>query len=785
MIRHFLLLLFIFFKTACLAQSPFTQTAGWITHPQAGKHAYGVFHFRKTIALDTKPSQFVVLVSGDQRYRLFVNGKSVATGPARSDVAHWHYETLDLAPFLATGKNVLAAVVWNDGEHSAWAQLSHQTGFFIQGKTAAEAMANTDTSWRVLENHAYTPQSTIAHITGAYEQVFAQQYPWGWETSTYNDSSWDAPVVSEPAFSNAHAGIKNDTARHLIARAIPLPEETPQRFGRLRRSNGLADVKDDFLKGSGSLAIHPWADVTLLIDQDVLTTAYPELLVSGGRGAKITLTYAESPAQENRNKGNRNEIEGKKITGFQDVFLPDGGANRLYRPLFYRTFRYIELHIENHQEPLELHNFSSVFTAYPFQEKARLVTNDSVLSKIWDVGWRTARLCAYETYMDCPYYEQLQYVGDTRIQALISLYVSGDDRLMRNAIAQIHYSLLPEGITQSRYPNWNQQIIPPFSLFWIAMLHDYWMHRSDDAFLKPFLPAVKRILDWHQQYLTSKSMLGKMPHWNFVDWAKEWPWTGIENESGVPPGTTTGNSTILTLQYVMALQKAADLYRHFGMKRESMGFLKSADKIKTATYKNCWNSAKGLLADTPEQAGYSQHAQAMGVLTGTFPQKADQAVLQKTLSDTALVQCTYYYKFYLLQALAKAGMGNQYLKELGPWKGMLDLGLTTFAEAPEPTRSDCHAWSASPCYDLLATVSGIRPASPHFATVQITPHLGDLTYCEAQIPHPSGTIAVKYEKSETGAWQVTATLPEGVTGYLIWKGERHNLKSAANQFVFK
>jgi hypothetical protein len=116
---------------------------------------------------------------------------------------------------------------------------------------------------------------------------------------------------------------------------------------------------------------------------------------------------------------------------------------------------------------------------------------------------------------------------------------------------------------------------------------------------------------------------------------------------------------------------------------------------------------------------------------------------------------------------------------------MLDLGLTTFAEAPEPTRSDCHAWSASPCYDLLATVSGIRPASPHFATVQITPHLGDLTYCEAQIPHPSGTIAVKYEKSETGAWQVTATLPEGVTGYLIWKGERHNLKSAANQFVFK
>ncbi|MGL6269132.1 MAG: alpha-L-rhamnosidase N-terminal domain-containing protein, partial [Chitinophagaceae bacterium] len=488
----FLAMPFVYAKTAggkLSQRSP--DSSHWITHPNADVHAYGVFHFRKKLILDKKPDAFIIHVSADQRYRLYINEKAVAAGPARSDVAHWRYETLDIAAQLTAGENIIAAVVWNDGENSAWAQLTEQTGLWMQGASAREEIINTNTSWKVTENTAYTPLASIAHITGAFEQIFAARYPWGWQSNEYDDSNWGKAKLLD----------ENKSKRKLIARNIPMPEEKLQRFEQIRNFRGIAVTNDNFIKGNGSIKIHPWADVTILLDQQFLTTAYIHLLLSGGLGAKITVTYAESLFDKNGNKQNRNTIEGKDIKGDKDVFILDGGTDRSYNTLYYRTFRYVELRIENHQQALEIKDFYGTFTAYPFEEKASFASSNPLLNNIWDVGWRTARLCAFETYMDCPYYEQLQYVGDTRIQALISLYVSGDERLMRNAIEQINYSLLPEGITQSRYPSNNPQIIPPFSLFWITMLHDFWMHRSDDEFVTAMLPSVKKILDWHYSYL--------------------------------------------------------------------------------------------------------------------------------------------------------------------------------------------------------------------------------------------------------------------------------------------
>ncbi len=740
--------------------------ANWIRHPDGPDREYGVFHFRKTFTLPAAPRKFVVHVSGDNRYELFVNGRRMATGPARGDLKHWRYETLDIAPQLQAGKNVLAAVVWNYAEVAPMAQMMNETGFLLQGDGADESLVNTDASWKALKDAGveaipYDSRGMLGYfVVGPGERVDASRYPWGWEQPDYDDSAWLPAQVIAPA---APRGAQDSPSRwFLIPRNIPLMEETPERLARLVRSQGV-EPSADFVAGHAPMTVPANSHATVLFDQAHLTTAYPELLVGGGRGSEVKLTYAEA-LFKNHEKGNRNETEGREIFGYHDEFIPDGGAHRMFRSLWWRTYRYLQIDVATGSEPLVIEDLRGAFTAYPFAKRAQFESDDPELARMWEVGWRTARLCAHETYMDCPYYEQLQYGGDTRIQALISLYMTGDDRLVKNAIESLDESRTPEGLTQSRYPSWLPQYIPPFSLFWIGMMHDLWWYHGDAEFLRGYLPGARNVLVWFENRLAPSGLLGRAEWWNFVDWSDTF-------EDGDPPMERDGQSSILSLQFVAALRAEADLETAFGSAQQAEHDRALAARIAAAVYKTCWDPARHLIADTPARKQFSQHANILAILQDAVP-RADQAALMKTvLTDHSLTQATYYFRFYLFRAMKKAGFGDEYLQQLGPWRQMLALGLTTWAEKPEPTRSDCHAWSAHPNFDLLATVAGIEPAAAEFSRVEILPHLGSLHELKATLPHPQGEIIVAYHRHNQSL-SADVVLPEKLSGWFYWGGKR-------------
>ena len=93
----------------------------WITCPGISLTDFNILFFRKSFKLAEKPSSFIINVSGDTRYKLYVNGHKVCFGPVKGDKYHWYFEKVDIAPVLMSGINTISAVVWNFGE---WAPVA-------------------------------------------------------------------------------------------------------------------------------------------------------------------------------------------------------------------------------------------------------------------------------------------------------------------------------------------------------------------------------------------------------------------------------------------------------------------------------------------------------------------------------------------------------------------------------------------------------------------------------------------------------------------------------------
>jgi hypothetical protein len=753
------------------AQEPGKQWhAEWIAAPDAPARDYNVVYFRKTLPLTMAPSHYVVDVSADTRFELHINGKRVDAGPALADVQHWRYQVTDLAPYLHSGENEIAAIVWNFGTSAAVAQMSSQTAFLLSAEDPGNAGIDTGESWLTSRERGRSlPSGSMRdyYAAGPPESMDGRNMTWDWDSAVIKyGQQW------VPAKSLGHAatrGAQDSPTRWILEKdELPPMQYAPTQAGHVVRISGTNESSSDF--PDKPITIPAYSTVTILLDRGVLTTAFPSLQTRGGRDATIGITYAEALYDDKEQKGNRNEVAGRHIAGLMDHIIADG-EDRTYRTLWWRTWRYMQLEVKTADQPLTIESLGAFYTAYPFSAVAHFSSDDPELAKIWETGWRTAQLCSHETYMDTPYWEQLQYVGDTRIQALISYAVTGDDRLAKQAMLAYRDSQLTDGLTESRYPSSLTQVIPPFSLMWVGMLHDFSTYRDDPRFVSSLLPSTRGVLDWFSARQRPDGLLAKIDWWPFVDWSPPL-YVG-----GVPPQEADGGSSALTLQYIEGLRDAADLENSFGEKERAERYRNRADRASAALMRLSWDANAGLLADTPAKTSYSQQANALAVWLDVIPKSSQSAVMQKVLAShgfpgekPVLSQASYYFRFYLARAMVHAGLGNQYIAQLDPWRKMLALGLSTWAETPEPTRSDSHAWSAHPTLDLLTIVAGIAPASPGFQSVRIEPNIGRLQHLNASMPTPKGVISVRYTR-DNQVVKAHISLPPGLPGELNWHGK--------------
>jgi hypothetical protein len=382
--------------------------------------------------------------------------------------------------------------------------------------------------------------------------------------------------------------------------------------------------------------------------------------------------------------------------------------------------------------------------------------------------------------MDCPYYEQLQYGGDTRVQALLSIFNTGDTRLMRNAIDLINDSRQSDGCTMSRYPTRLQQYIPAWTLWWVGMVHDYWWYVEDVSFVKQMLPGVRAALSFFEAHQKQNGSLGALPWWRNFDWVEGW-------KGGDAPQEEDGSSAPFDLLLLLAYRWAADLEHAVGLAPLGDVYRAREQQLRKTSQELYWDERRQLYADTPKKEKFSQHSNTLAVLADVITGPAATRLVLKTLSEPGLAQSALFFRFYVHLAMRKAGLGDRYLDQLGDWRDMLKRNLSTFAETADrpgrSSRSDCHAWSASPNIEIFRTVLGVDSAAPAFGKVTIRPHLGALKRVSGSVPHPKGSIDVVLER-QGDTLQASVSLPPGITGSFGWLSMERPLQSGANHFVF-
>ena len=637
----------------------------WVTHPTAPLREPMVLRFRRALTLEAIPANYRVRVSADNRFVLYVNGQRVGDGPARGDLAHWRYELFDLAPLLHVGENLITATVWNWGIFAPVAQMSDRTAFLLESEATGDEGISTPAGWQVEieDGHRALDRSSVDvkayFASGPGEEINAALYDWDWNDAARGVSpvapaagpigANSYPTVSEgqPASHSAanwvevaspmrdstntdtnkasSADMTVDNSWGLVPDALPHMEYAPTDVGKTVRVDvanrgAVAPELNGF--PSAPVTVPVGSHVHILLDRKTLTTAYPILTVSGGKGAQIWLTYSEALYDQDVHKGDRDEVGDRAAHGLKDSFLPDGGKRRVFEPLWWRTWRYLDLDIQTAGDPLTLDSLQARFTAYPFKEQATLpITRCATERDLGDQLADGAAGCARDLHGHAVL--RATAIRGRYADTGADLLCGGRGRPAGAAGAGGFRRLaIPDGLTRSRYPSSLPQTIPTFSLLWVGMVRDWWMYRPDAGPALESLPGTRAVMDWFAQYEQPDGLLKQLPWWSFIDWVPA---------GAIPTYDANGESCMTTLEYLGALEDAAALEKGLGDPLRATRYESRATHVRSGLSSKCWNSVQGLLTETPGRNDYSQQANILGVLYDVVPKERQQGVMRRML----------------------------------------------------------------------------------------------------------------------------------------------------------
>ena len=767
--------------------------AAWIWIDDAGAQTGTMDAGRFSRTFAATDATMELDVSGDERFVLFMDGREIARGPHKGLVTHWYYQTYAITG-LAPGRHTMDVVVYRMEERRPTGVLTAgKGGFLLKASGAYDKLLTTGkAAW------------TATRIYGTSMSGYGDSRTFGGsgesivEGTGFLDpkAATGAPcrtkIVRARIIDNNGGVSRMDWALFPTER----PDQTaiPRRPGKFMAGQALYKADTNIYYQTSDASFPLVAEMNALLAQGKAVTipagtsvrlvwnlgdyycAYPILDVSGGKGAEVRWGWAESLYDRKHDRADRDAFDQKRCAhALRDTFRPDGRADARFTSPWWRCGSWCEFEVKTADEPLTIKRIEFTEVRYPLVSLASFECDDPSIAGIWKICRRGLECCMHETYMDCPYFEQQMYPGDTRVVMLIADALSGDSRLTRFGAGLFDYARRDNGLVPMNFPCRILQDSATYSLCWVMMLGDYARWQGGDAWLKARMPGMCHTLHLIMNYANEEGLLVGLPGWSFQDWVEKWA------NHGMAPDGCRGLSAINNLLAVYALGCAAHAEDAVGDPDMAAYWRSKKRALADAVLRKFWCESRGIIADTVAQDCFSEHAQCLALLSGILPPDREARVLKGLLEYDDLARTTVYFSHYLFDVFMKYGRTDLFLKRLDLWRGYVDTGLKTPLEAPGiHARSDCHAWGSHPIYHLLTGVAGICPDSDGFKSVRVAPQPGGLKWMKASMPTPKGIVSLdlRFEGDRVSG---TVTMPQGLPGRFSWKGVERPLVAGVNR----
>lgn len=715
MIKKCLLSLLFLAGCSLLTFAKSDWKAHWINTERCQSAVNTWLAYRKTVDIADVPASLTACIAADSKYWLWINGRMVVfegglkRGPSPYDT---YYDKVEIAPYLKSGENTIAVLVWHFGKNG-FSHANSGLAALLFEATAPGLEILSDQSWKCAVYDAY--QDTDAphpnfRLPESNIRFDSRREMLKWNQPDFSGSMPGAEIVS--VVGKAPLG-------QLVERPIPL-------------------LKDYGLKPYVSVRPSAGGD-TLYCRLPYNSQVTPYLKVEAPAGATIRMQT------DNYRGGSENGVRAEYITreGVQE----------------YESYGWMNGHEMWYVIPEGVKVLDVKFreTGYNAEFSGSFACNDPFLNELWKRSARTLYITMRDNYMDCPDRERAQWWGDEVNElgeAFYALSPSGQQLAVKGIYELMNWQK-PDGILYSPVPagNWTKELPLQMlaSVGWYGFYTQYY-YSGDSSFVAPVYDRMHRYLHDVWQLDKSGLVIERQGAWSWGDWGEH-----------VDMGVLTNCWYYLALKaekaFALQLGKRADA-------EEIAAIMQTMEKcFDTKFWTGTAYRSPGYKGETDDRA------QAMAVLSGLASKEKYPALVKVFKKE---YHASPYMEKYVLEALfqmnepafALQRMKERYSKMMGysDYTTLFEgwgIGAEGFGGG-----TINHAWSGGPLTLLSQKVCGIEPTSPGFRTFRIQPQLGSLTEASATIATHYGNIQVKLTKSSR---HVTAEIivPENTSALFI------------------